>query len=180
MTTIAGPLRSGSHNRAYVSDRWTAQDAFELLGSRVLGYLRAAGAIDPEDVLGDVFVGVTTGIARFRGDEAALRAWVFTIARRRLADQRRRERRRGSPGDPTAAATTATTSAPAAEPFDTVLLEALNELTADQREVVVLRFVADLPLKAVASITHRRVGAVKALQERALRNLAARLDSRPR
>jgi RNA polymerase sigma-70 factor (ECF subfamily) len=35
----------------------------------------------------------------------------------------------------------------------------------------VLRFVADLPLEAVAKITGRRVGAVKALQHRALENL---------
>jgi RNA polymerase sigma-70 factor (ECF subfamily) len=178
VTTIARPLRRGFDNRASVSDRWTAQDAFETLGGQVLGYLRAAGAIDPEDLLGEVFVGVTTGIGRFRGDEAALRAWVFTIARRRLSDQRRRERRRVTAGD-TMSSSNATTAADA-EPFDTALLAALNELTADQREVVVLRFVADLPLKAVASITHRRVGAVKALQERALRNLAARLDTSPR
>lgn len=35
-----------------------------------------------------------------------------------------------------------------------------------------LRFVADLPLEAVGRITGRKVGAVKALQHRALDNLA--------
>jgi DNA-directed RNA polymerase specialized sigma24 family protein len=36
----------------------------------------------------------------------------------------------------------------------------------------VLRFVADLPLEAVAELTGRPVGAVKSLQHRALRRLA--------
>ena len=60
----------------------------------------------------------------------------------------------------------------AAEPFDPDLVAALGDLTPDQREVVVLRFVADLPLEAVAAITGRPVGAVKSLQHRALAQLA--------
>jgi DNA-directed RNA polymerase specialized sigma24 family protein len=39
-----------------------------------------------------------------------------------------------------------------------------------------LRFVADLPLEEVARIIGCRVGAVKALQARALDHLAQRLD----
>jgi DNA-directed RNA polymerase specialized sigma24 family protein len=42
--------------------------------------------------------------------------------------------------------------------------------------VVVLRFVADLPLEEVASITHRTAGAVKAMQHRALDQLARIVD----
>ena len=56
--------------------------------------------------------------------------------------------------------------------MDPVLVGALAELTTDQREVLVLRFVADLPLEAVALITGRSVGAVKALQHRGLAQLA--------
>ena len=40
---------------------------------------------------------------------------------------------------------------------------------------IVLRFVADLPLDAVASLTGRNVSAVKALQHRALARLQAQL-----
>ena len=61
---------------------------------------------------------------------------------------------------------------PLAEPFDPELLDALAGLTADQREFVVLRFVADLSLGAVAELTGRKVGAVKALQHRGLANPA--------
>jgi RNA polymerase sigma-70 factor (ECF subfamily) len=54
---------------------------------------------------------------------------------------------------------------------DVELIGALDQLTPDQRQIVTLRFVADLPLRDVARITGRRVGAVKALQARALANL---------
>jgi len=52
---------------------------------------------------------------------------------------------------------------------------ALSTLTPEQREVVVLRFVGDVSLEDVARITRRRVGAVKAMQHRALEALARQL-----
>ena len=52
-------------------------------------------------------------------------------------------------------------------PTDPDLIAALDQLSPDQREVIVLRFVADLSLEQVAEVTKRRVGAVKALQHRA-------------
>jgi len=58
------------------------------------------------------------------------------------------------------------------EPFDPELVAALLALTPDQREVVTLRFVADLSLEDVAAMTGRSVGATKALQHRALAALS--------
>jgi RNA polymerase sigma-70 factor (ECF subfamily) len=150
-----------------------ASRAYRLLAPAVLGYLRAHAAPEPEDLLGEVFVQVARDIGRFRGGEEDLRRWVLTIARNRLIDDRRRRRVRPvSSGD----------EVPEVgwEPldgagFDRELVEALQSLTPDQREVVVLRFVADLSLADVARITGRRAGAVKALQHRALAALSDRL-----
>jgi RNA polymerase sigma factor (sigma-70 family) len=144
----------------------------------VLGFLRAERALDPEDLLGETFLQVTRDLPRFRGDRDALRRWVFTVARHRLVDDYRRRARRPPPFDgelPDIAAQ------PPTEALDPALVEALGLLTDDQREVIVLRFVADLPLEAVAGITKRKIGAVKALQHRALsalgRTLTASLDA---
>jgi RNA polymerase sigma factor (sigma-70 family) len=149
----------------------TVEAVFRHLAGPVHAYLRAAGAVDSEDLLGEVFCDVTRGLGRFRGDERALRRWVFTIAHHRLVDERRRlaQRRRFLRAHPLPVA-----EAPG-EPFDPRLVDALGALTADQREVVVLRFVADLPLETVAELTRRPVGAVKSLQHRALRQLAEML-----
>jgi RNA polymerase sigma-70 factor (ECF subfamily) len=56
-------------------------------------------------------------------------------------------------------------------------LQALARLTPEQREVVFLRFVEGYSLKAVATSTNRSVGAVKALQHRALRQLRGILEA---
>ncbi|MER3453471.1 MAG: hypothetical protein C4344_07565, partial [Acidimicrobiia bacterium] len=61
----------------------------------MLGYLRAQGAREPEDLLGEVFLQVTRYLPRFRGDATDLRRWVFTIARHRLVDDQRRRARQG-------------------------------------------------------------------------------------
>jgi RNA polymerase sigma-70 factor (ECF subfamily) len=153
-----------------------AGSAYEILAPAVLGYLRAMGAPEPEDLLGEVFVHVVRDVHRFRGDEAAARSWVFTIAHHRLIDDRRRRARRpvtvrsqlpdrADDADPATLATVA----------DPTLIAALAQLTADQRAVLALRFVADLPIRDVAGILRRRVGAVKALQNRALNRLASLL-----
>jgi RNA polymerase sigma-70 factor, ECF subfamily len=148
---------------------------FASLGSAVHGYLRAAGADDCEDVLSEVFLRVARGVGRFRGGDDDLRRWVFTIAHNCLMDEHRRHRRqrlfvrRLATVEPTVPAPN--------EPFDPVLHDALLQLTPDQREVVTLRFVADLSIEEVARITERPVGAVKSLQHRALRALASALPA---
>lgn len=150
----------------------SATEAYRSLAPAVLGYLRAQRAPDPEDILGEVFLQVARDLPKFRGDDEALRRWVFSIAHNRLLDARRRESRRPLVSDRDVPDRPAP---PGAEVLDGELAAALAQLTPDQREVVVLRFVADLPLADVAKITHRRVGAVKAMQHRALEMLQQRL-----
>jgi RNA polymerase sigma factor (sigma-70 family) len=148
----------------------TADEIHRVLAARVVGYLRARGVEDPEDVAGEVFLQVARDLSRFRGrdDPDAVRRWVFTIARHRMADASRRARRR-----PRSSGTEVPDRAAPdrAEPIDPELLAALAHLTPEQREVLALRFVADLPLEDVARLTKRSVGATKALQHRALENL---------
>ena len=142
---------------------------YRELAPAVLGYLRAQRVVDPEDLLGEIFLQVARDVHRVRGDDADVRRWVFGVARHRVIDQGRRRSRRPVEG----AGPAPEVPAPAAaEPFDPDLVAALASLTEEQREVVVLRFVADLPLEAVARITGRPVGAVKSLQHRGLARLA--------
>ena len=151
-----------------------AADVYRALAPAVLGYLRAQRVADPEDTLGEVFLQVARDFHRFKGDGAALRRWVFSIAHNRSMDtHRKRKRDRAIPQ--ASFGELADDAGPlhpeANEPFDPVLVEALGMLSPDQREVVILRFVADLPLEAVAKITGRKAGAVKSLQHRGLENL---------
>ena len=51
------------------------------------------------------------------------------------------------------------------------MLAALQQLTPDQREVLVLRLVADLTAPEVAGILNKSTEAIKALQHRGLASL---------
>lgn len=145
---------------------------YVALAPAVLGYFRSHRMHDPENLTGDVFVAVTEKLTTFRGNDDALRRWVFTIAHHRRVDEIRRTQRRPE------TLADSTTDAPVddAAPLDPDLLAALDHLTPEQREVVVLRYVADLPIAAVAEITGRRSGAVKMLQARGLDALAVEIE----
>src|SRR5918911_2501721 len=82
---------------------WAFEAIYRDLAPAVTGYLRLHGAAEPDDLASETFVGVFTGLAGFQGDEAGLRAWVFTIAHRRLMDDwRKRSRRPQLADDPEA------------------------------------------------------------------------------
>jgi RNA polymerase sigma-70 factor (ECF subfamily) len=148
------------------------EDAYRSLAPAVLGYVRGQGADDPEDMLGEVFFHVARSLHRFKGDEAGLRRWIFTIAHNRVIDERRRRGRRPTtvtaalPDLPDVQVT------PTVEHVEPALLAGLATLTTEQREVVLLRFIVDLSLEDVAQLTGRPVGAVKSMQHRALAQLA--------
>jgi RNA polymerase sigma-70 factor (ECF subfamily) len=164
-TRQAVPVQHDGHDPA---------EAYRTLAPAVLGYLRSQRVLEPEDVLGEVFVQVARDVGRFRGDEADLRRWVFSIAHNRMVDAWRRRQVRPIAAD--APVPDEARAEPAFEEVETELVAALAALTRSQREVLVLRFVADLPLQDVARITHRPLTAVKALQRRGLAQLRLAVD----
>ncbi|HEX6147869.1 MAG TPA: RNA polymerase sigma factor [Acidimicrobiia bacterium] len=149
---------------------WSA--LYGWLAPQVFGYLRASRVPDPEDVLGSVFVEVASKIGTFRGDAAGFRAWVFAIARTRRVDQIRRwARRREEPlitdvHEPIPSRDDVEADALSAVALDE-LLDVLDLLTDDQREVLILRALGGWTSSQVAELTGRTVGAVEQLQLRA-------------
>lgn len=155
---------------------WAFDALYRDFAASVVGYLRAQGAWDPEDLSSDVFVAVFNGLGAFRGGDAEFRAWLFSIAHHRVIDDRRRRARRLVEGgrDDTAtepvSATDTETQALAgleAERIDRLC----RQLSAEQRDVILLRLVADLSLEETAGALAKTVGAVKALQHRGLQSL---------
>jgi RNA polymerase sigma factor (sigma-70 family) len=140
---------------------------------RVLGFLRSQGISDHEDVAGEVFVSIVRDLPRFTGDEDAFRGWVFTIAQRRLVDERRRRGRR--PEEPfeqgdlvRAVGSGPTVESEALERLRTSgLLDAIARLTPDQRAVLYLRAVEDLSVPEISRVLDKPESAVKALLRRA-------------
>ena len=142
----------------------------------LLRYLRVI-ATDPEDVAGETWVQVVSGLRRFRGGEQDFRAWLFTIARHRAADAgRSRARRPAVPLDMTEAAQQVTTPDAADQALETVSTQAtmalIKSLPPDQAEIIILRVVAGLDTGDVAKIVGKTPGAVRVAAHRGLRRLA--------
>jgi len=158
---------------------WAFERIYGQLAPAVHGYLRSQGVDDPEDAVNDVFLRVFGAIGRFDGSPTAFRSWVFAIAHHLVVDRRRFVSRR-----PAAVATERLPEVPTAAVDDEVLgrfdasvvAGVLRLLTADQRDVLLLRFVADLSLEEVAQAQGRSVGAVKAMQHRALASVRRLLE----
>ena len=141
-----------------------------------------AGHDDADDITSVVWVDVLRSIGSFTGTEDQFRAWLHTIARRRLIDLRRKEQRRphdpldrheDRPGPSVDPATWVETAA-----GTDAALRLIASLPPDQAEVVLLRVVAGLDVAAVASIVGKRPGNVRVLAHRGLRALAAELAGR--
>jgi RNA polymerase sigma-70 factor (ECF subfamily) len=134
------------------------------------GLLRLVAVIAPhqaEDVAVDVWLEVAGALHRFSGDERAFGGWLATIARRLVIDASRPDQR-----PPRAEADTPEELAPFAARVVAVL-------PAEEADVVLLRVLGGLDVADVARLLHKQPGAVRSLQQRALRRLARRLDPEP-
>jgi len=157
---------------ARLGEPWALDALYRRYAGAVAGYVRGRSPAEPEDLVSEMFVAALTRLDRFRGGESDFRAWLFTIAARRVVDDlRRRSRRVPTTGyeaaeDPRAS--------PSAEDEGMVrrgeewVREVLDELAPDQRDVLLLRIVGDLTIDQVAQVLGKRLGAVKALQRRGL------------
>jgi RNA polymerase sigma-70 factor (ECF subfamily) len=153
---------------------WAWSRLYRDLAGPVGGYVRARGAAEPDDLVGEVFVQVARNLGRFEGDYSDFRSWVFMVAHHRVIDERRRRSRRleDPVEEPAAPVPGGDVESEAISSIGTNrVMELLERLTGDQRNVVALRVVADLSLEQTAHVLGKRVGAVKALQKRAFDRL---------
>lgn len=162
--------------RAQAGDEAAFACLFRDVHPVLLRYLRVI-APEAEDVAGDTWLQVVAGLAGFRGEEQAFRAWLFTIARHRAVDAgRSRSRRSDVP-----LAVTETLEQPMAPDAAELALEAISTrsvvaliktLPRDHAEIIMLRVVAGLEAADVARIVGKTPGAVRVTAHRALRRLA--------
>jgi RNA polymerase sigma factor (sigma-70 family) len=169
--------------RAVSGDGHAFEQLYLLLHRRLLAYIQVRGSSDAEGLMHDVFLQVFTNLGRFSGDEAQFHAWVFRIARNKLIADSRRPGLRVPEVDIDAALEVWGTDPDQVEQLALSaagagsVLDYLRYLTDQQAEVILLRTVGDLSVAEVARVLDKPIGAVKAMQRRALHTLARRLNS---
>lgn len=169
---------------ARAGGEWAWERLYGSIAGPVRGYLAAQGAADPDDLTGEVLLQLVRGLPTFEGDEAGFRSWVFVVAHHRLVDERRRHRRDATLAEqspPPASADARAGADPERAALDGEAAaewrQRLAGLSDDQRNVILLRVVADLPAEQVAVILGKRVGTIRVLQHRALARLRADLTA---
>lgn len=128
-----------------------------------------------EDLSAEVFVRIIEGLKRGKGWRDSPRGWVMGITRNVVVDFYRK-REKMTEVMLNEQITSNETTDPTHQVFlgerSEQLKAAINQLTGEQRDVILMRFMEGFDIKSVAQAINKSPGAVKGLQYRALRTLA--------
>jgi RNA polymerase sigma-70 factor (ECF subfamily) len=137
-------------------------------------YYRTGDTQVADDLTSEVFLRMIRSLSGYRQQDVAFQAWLFQIAHNLLNDHYRKMSVRNhvqleenimeNPPTPP--------SRPVEHSLNSVTLQkALDRLSGEQRDVIVMRFITGMPISDVAQALHKSEDAVKGLQRRALANL---------
>jgi RNA polymerase sigma-70 factor (ECF subfamily) len=128
-----------------------------------------------EDLTGEVFTRMVANLPNYQDRSLPFRAWLYQIAHNLIVDHHRKESSAQALKD----VTEPHGELPEEKAETALTLErvqhALEKIDSAQREVIELRFLAELSLEEVATVMDKSVAAVKALQHRGLASLRTHL-----
>lgn len=142
-------------------------------------YYRVGSRQIAEDLTSDTFTRALRAVQRFTWQGRDFGAWLTTIARNLVADHHKSGRSRlefATDQLPESHVVGTTESAVMSQISNDMLFEAVNALSAEQRDCVLMRFIQELSVAQTAAALGRSEGAIKQLQFRAVRNLANIID----
>jgi len=170
------------------------ENNFEVVYAYVARRVRDRTAT--EDLTGEVFHKALANLPRFKWTGAPFAAWLLRIASNMIADRAKRLAREGNVPLNESEPSLTVGLGPEAQPNErslrsfqsqqmsleeaervAQLFRLVDELTGEQRRVVVMRFVEAKSIREISDELGRSDGAVKQLQFRALQNLRAKLGS---
>ena len=156
------------------------RDALEALYlihfDRIYSYLHMSvgNRHDAEDLTTQTFLKMLEAIGRFRWRSAPFSAWLFRIAHN-LAMDHFRATRRWQPEEEVPEPEGAEESSAEEQALSSIgrrsMLELIENLSLDQQQVLMLKFVFNFSNREAATILEKSEGAVKSLQHRALASL---------
>jgi RNA polymerase sigma-70 factor, ECF subfamily len=151
---------------AHDPDAW--RSLFERYYDRMyrFAYVRIGDTSAAEEIAAEVFVAAAKGIGKYKDTGAPFASWLYRIARNQTADHLKKRRRRPVVNLDAVEISAGSWSGAVEDAAD--VAAAMRWLTADQREVLLLRFFSDCTLEETAGAMGKKVNAIKLLQHRAL------------
>ena len=162
--------------RAQRGDREALEELYLLHFDRIYSYLHLSlgNRHDAEDLTTQTFLKMLEAIGRFRWQSVPFSAWLFRIAHN-LAMDHFRARRRVQTEDEVPEPPGQEESSAEEQAMDSLgqagMLALIERLSAEQRQVLTLKFLFGFANAEVAGILGKTEGAVKSLQHRALASL---------
>jgi RNA polymerase sigma-70 factor (ECF subfamily) len=140
---------------------------------------------DPEladDLTSDVFVRMVDKYELSARDDRPIAPWLYAIARNLVVDHHRRAGRIGwgpLPDQAPAGETSNPARQAETQTLQECLIKALDYLTEEQRQVILLKFIERRTNQEVGKLLGKPEGAIKSLQHRALAGLRRALEKEP-
>ena len=162
--------------RAQQGDRAALEELYLIHFDRIYSYLHMSvgNRHDAEDLTTQTFLKMLESIGRFRWQAAPFSAWLFRIAHN-LAMDHFRARRRWQPEEEVPEPEGQAELSPEEEALKVLssqnMFDLIEELSDEQRQVLILKFVFDFSNVETAAVLEKTEGAIKSLQHRALASL---------
>jgi RNA polymerase sigma-70 factor, ECF subfamily len=176
-----GPVTTAlAVSRAKLGDREALHYLYSRYAGNVYGYVASIvrDEHDAEDVTQQVFTKLMVTLAQYEQRDTPFMAWILTVSRNVALDHIRRQR-----AIPCAEVGEPEPTASDADPLHAFLIrDALAELPAEQREVVLLRHIVGLTPPEIACRTGRSESSVHGLHHRgrsALRTALRQVGAAP-
>jgi RNA polymerase sigma-70 factor (ECF subfamily) len=154
-------------------------ELYERYYARVYRYVyhRVGNAADAEDLTAVVFMKALEAMHSYRCTASGFAPWLFRITHNAVVDHYRRDRKHHTLDD-------LPHEAPTGDPVSNVLRterqdelrSLLTHLSPDQRDVVLMRYAADLSFSEIAAALSKNEAAVRMLLHRGLRKMKAVMD----
>ena len=132
-------------------------------------------------IVGDVFAKLLEQLSAGRGPNENLRSYLYEMAYHLVVDEARSSKRGAPLEDAEVFLRPEKYSTPSSVEnrlmYETILRAIRNDLTDDQRHVIVLRFLEGFSLQETASIIGKNLGNVKVIQNRAIAALRKAVEN---
>ncbi len=124
------------------------------------------------DLTGEVFLALVQTLKAGKPPKTSLSGWLYAVARNLAADYIRKKTKTVSLIEELVSEEPTLIEQVHLSQLSPILRKAILQLTEEQQHVIALRFGQELSLAETAQLLEKSVGAVKALQHRALASLA--------
>jgi len=167
--------------RSQQGHRDALEELYLIHFDRIYSYLHMSvgNRHDAEDLTTQTFLKMLESIGKFRFRAAPFSAWLFRIAHN-LAMDHFRAARRWQPEEEVPEPIGSEELSAEDEAMHSIgrqsMLELIDELSPEQRQVLTLKFVFNFGNSEVATILGKTEGAVKSLQHRALVSLQKQIE----